>query len=661
MPRLSRRFGECTGGPPADWSSVSERGDILAASPSNSRSPGSRSQSLFPEAVPLEQALRELTWAKSAPAKLVDAVTVGNLARTAKELRKLLRIRRKGRPHAEALVALLSARQADGSEPLDSPFPSTLAEIFLRCVLADEFAGCDETLQEYFAESRGPVSPVNEEFAAAALLLKFSCLHLEDETLLELVTWLGRHVPRIDTEALEKPVSLERLLEAEALIVHGRALPFLKGAQKRVVAGRRLMRNWLKRELDLAGRPHARWIGALEEILATLATAALGSELCGEVLWDEQDAERLRNLAESVLALGSPGQFAFLGAPASIVQAIQGLGVYDWNDSPLLVLQGWAAAGERRGKREGTVHGTWSLPDESWQSDDSLWAAMRSDWISPADACRVLHHERLPQLDIVLRDIAAIAGDWGLSWSVNNEPVPLKKGWKCECWFSDDEVDYLELTQEFDSEEGEPASNGERDSRWQGTLIVRQVIFAKQDQCLVLTDSIRTPLDGEVEYESVLPVVGDFEWAQDSMTRECALMSKRLRVRVVPLGLPQQRVAFGVGGITFENNAIKLRQTGQRTAMYVPLVLEWSPARKRQPVDWTRLTVAEEGRKVTANEAAGFRVRVGDDQWFLYHELKVGRMPKSVMGVHTLNETVFSRFTREGTIRDLLLVEGDRS
>jgi hypothetical protein len=147
----------------------------------------------------------------------------------------------------------------------------------------------------------------------------------------------------------------------------------------------------------------------------------------------------------------------------------------------------------------------------------------------------------------------------------------------------------------------------------------------------------------------------------DSMTRECALISKRLRLRVLPLGLPQERVRPVHGAITYHENRIVTTQSSAGGALYVPLLLEWAPARRREPVDWTQLTVAEEGRKVSPSEAAGFRLRVGEDQWFLYHELKVGRMPKSVIGVHTLNETVFSRFTPEGTIRDLLLVEGDRS
>ena len=91
--------------------------------------------------------------------------------------------------------------------------------------------------------------------------------------------------------------------------------------------------------------------------------------------------------------------------------------------------------------------------------------------------------------------------------------------------------------------------------------------------------------------------------------------------------------------------------------LVAPVVIDWAPQRRKADVEWRRLTVASDGQPVPSSDAFGFRLRIGELHLIVYRGLRNNDQPRTVLGMHTRNETVIGRFTKSGIIDPLLLVE----
>jgi hypothetical protein len=91
--------------------------------------------------------------------------------------------------------------------------------------------------------------------------------------------------------------------------------------------------------------------------------------------------------------------------------------------------------------------------------------------------------------------------------------------------------------------------------------------------------------------------------------------------------------------------------------MYVPIVFDWSPARREAEAFWRRLTVSEARQPVPADVAAGYRLQVASNQWLIYHSLQKCGGARSVLGHHTWNESVIGSFRRNGEVAPLIVIE----
>ena len=86
-------------------------------------------------------------------------------------------------------------------------------------------------------------------------------------------------------------------------------------------------------------------------------------------------------------------------------------------------------------------------------------------------------------------------------------------------------------------------------------------------------------------------------------------------------------------------------------------MIDWSPERRRDESHWRRLTVAEQGARVTPDQACGYRLQIGTRQWIFYHSLQAPRVPRTIIGQHMAYETLIGRFTAEGDVDPLVMVE----
>ncbi len=416
-------------------------------------------------------------------------------------------------------------------------------------------------------------------------------------------------------------------------------------------AAREGWRSWLANACDDQGMPHrsrtspSLWLGAL-----TRATQdALSAELD---LWNEEDLQRLRRLGERLAAWTQPGLGLVLAADstAAPLNLQMFLKLTGWKkQSPprrlvdaavdVAAAQGGRGNRPRKQPRQPPRIRNRSIP--SAQSDAARAALLRTDWGWDAALCKVDHSGPRILFEGVLAGARWLAGPWDLELSLDDTPLSLAGGWKCDCWYSDHEADFLELVCDLA----------------EGMMVVRQVFLARQEPLLVLMDAVRgVPPQRSVQCRARLPLAAGVEVERDGLTRELQLVFRSRRVRVFPVHLPPQRGTSAPGALDAAGDDLLCTMSGRGSVCQV-LMLDWSDRHGQAPADWTPLSVAEEGRRLSSSEAVASRLRVGDRHWFYWHNLTRGKVARSALGHHSASETVIARFSAQGTVEPLVHVE----
>ena len=231
-----------------------------------------------------------------------------------------------------------------------------------------------------------------------------------------------------------------------------------------------------------------------------------------------------------------------------------------------------------------------------------------------------------------------LAGDFQSELVVDGTAVPTVGDWKSACWSSDEDGDYLEV-QLFCSD---------------NVRIDRQFLLSRRGHFALFADAVIPAAPAKIEYRLSLPVADGVSVKSDAQTRECGVGS----ARVFPVGLPQDRV-LSTPGNCFENSGrLDLTQVALGRGLYLPVVFDWHPKRRRAAADWRSLTVTELGRVVSPDAAAGHRLRVGKQQLLIYRGLAATQEARSVLGHHTRFETVIGSIDA-GVVAPIIMVETD--
>lgn len=415
----------------------------------------------------------------------------------------------------------------------------------------------------------------------------------------------------------------------------------LKGSRKLLKETTGLIRSCLDAATDNDGTPQPQWLPTLVESLSCLARISTFAEVCSQKLWNKSYQTRLTGLLERSLSLCSPQHHAFalsntsldLGRLDAIAAALG-----ESQDSGLRrLIRSWSNASAPSTKKVSD----WHLPEETHQSDWASLACLRSGWASPVDQCVVIHDSMSLQLDVVVADQPLFMGAWKHELKLDGKSVRGVDEWVCSCWFADAEVNFMELIQDVGNE----------------ARVVRQVILDREHHQLVLNHAVHAPDAMKIAYRASLPFAGDWTVEADSATRELALSTGSVSVRVYPLSLPQDRVTKADGSLITTATHFTAEQQIEGDRLFASTVFDWSPKHARKPVDWTRLTVAQNGQLEPHHQAAAFRYRVGKDQRLLYHSLAEPEIPRTVLGLHTDKETVFAKLTTKGEFAPIVEVE----
>ncbi len=278
----------------------------------------------------------------------------------------------------------------------------------------------------------------------------------------------------------------------------------------------------------------------------------------------------------------------------------------------------------------------------SWQSDEGRLALLRSSTDTDADSVLVDWHSGAIHLQVHAAGTLVFCGHWHWSARLNDEPAAGPAAWRCSCWFDDTECVFLELEAD--------CGNGLRG--------VRQIMLATRERFLMLTDSVTSGgPEPRLQLTTAIPFAEATASEPDPVTRELRLTRGPAHVRTIPAWLEDDRVQHTFGQCQAHDGQLECSAVGAG-GVTLPLVLDWHPKRTSAPADWTRLTVTEARRCNGAHEAAGFRIRIGSFQLLVYRSLIAGRDSRAVLGLHTWDETVYTRVPgRDCAMETLVSVE----
>jgi hypothetical protein len=286
-------------------------------------------------------------------------------------------------------------------------------------------------------------------------------------------------------------------------------------------------------------------------------------------------------------------------------------------------------------RRNGARPGKSTFP--VFQSDQSRLACLRDDWRPTADSMLVSHQGRFPTLEMALGGATLLSGDWEIELQIDGQHVE-PADWSCVCWYSDDDGDYLELQ-----------------TRPAGVRVERQIFLSRTDDFALLADAVTANEKSKIEMTSRLPLSPDCAALAQTQTRECRLLCGGAAARIFPLALNCPRFEGTAGRLSATDDRLELHQSGLG-GLYAPLVLDWHPGRRRSSAAWRRLTVALGGVAVPPGEASGFLLEIGLSKWLIYRSLARTLEPRSVLGQHTMYETLMGRFVR-GDVEPIVQVE----
>ncbi len=429
----------------------------------------------------------------------------------------------------------------------------------------------------------------------------------------------------------------------------------LRGSGKRLRAGRDYHRDMLEDSTDTDGTPHARYLERLSLSIAAYVRSTDAGELFGRPLWNRRSNDRFHGLVERAAALCQPdGRLALSNgaslAPVSLLRTasvLAGLNSREAAVQRLMLLPDdtpLESPGNSRPRKHRPRQNRAKIAKAERPSSQSDWAeliCLRNNWLRGSDSCVITHDQLDARISLTAFDIPLLDGCCPTETRVGETPVEPDAPWECVCWFSDKDADYVELQRACQND----------------VVLLRQILLSGNDHLLYLADTVTTTGSHPITHSLRLPLAKDTLAKQGTLTRDVTLSQARLRARVVPLSLEPHRVIQTGGRLWAEDRDLVLEQTAIGSGVHLPLVIDWSPERRRDAAGWRRLTVAEQGAPVGPDRACGYRLKIGAHQWIFYHSLTPPRVPRTVIGQHMAYETLIGEFQREGNVAPLVMVE----
>lgn len=482
----------------------------------------------------------------------------------------------------------------------------------------------------------------------------------------------------IDPE--ENPL-LHQLLAGELGWFLGTVLSDWKPARLAVVSAKKAFADGFETILDGGGLPKPQFLSVHRELLASWTRVLeLGrifdsppwrTNIQREYEWSVLQALRLARKDGTQVFTAPPGtdpvaekrtsnEFARMMEKAVMLDS-------DENDRnlALVILPGRRTIDGK--KREDVLEKP--LPEETYVSDSSQFACMRTAWQFSEPALYVRYGDIVPEMDDFPLKIETLpfggwtdramqielshrgqtlwCGAWHSLVKLNGKTLSPLEPWSENCTIRESSHTYMELELPLE----------------QDRLIQRHILFMNEEKIVFLADSIvcsTPPKEGEmafIEYEAGIPVNLSIEVRTDPEANELLFCAKKGPIlRACPIALPEWKQHESTGEFTFEENSIRLRMHVQGNSLFTPLIFDLNSARLNKPYTWRKLTVGENLEIVPDDIATGYRVQFAKDQFLIYRSL-VPPANRTFLGHNLVSDFLFARFEPEKGVESILEIE----
>lgn len=460
---------------------------------------------------------------------------------------------------------------------------------------------------------------------------------------------LAQHAGGISLE--EHPLE-RQLLGGELPLIIAYLFPELKRCRKLVRPAGRLLSEGICELLDGEGLPHCDFVPQLGPLLACWTRCQLVAEAAasagkssgfGKHLLSKdarlqyewlvrQSLRLLRADRQYALGNGSPPM------PSDLLRIALKLSGDPSDDSAAARLLGRSvvAKPKRNPPPEPSVYSEWAET-----------AVMRCNWKPKSAHVAIAFGNRQLQLELALGKHVLFKGPWEAELTVDDNRLALADDYSEVCWFSDEDVDYLELEAPLD----------------EGWKLQRHVLLAKRDEFLWLGDAVvpaspnDPPRAAAITYGGTLQLSDQFQWVPAEETLEGQLVNDKIEVLAIPLALPEWQAARPAGALLCQDQQFRLEQQGAGSGLFATLFFDLNRKRARKGITWRQLTVAENLAIQPAEVAVGYRVHSGSHQWLFYRSLAPPKQ-RTVFGQHLSSEMLAARFKTDGTVDTLIEIEG---
>lgn len=287
-----------------------------------------------------------------------------------------------------------------------------------------------------------------------------------------------------------------------------------------------------------------------------------------------------------------------------------------------------------------------SLPEAYHHGEEAKIAVMFPDWDVRRGRVHLDYGDADPNLELFAGRVAVLAGRCQTMIEIDDQPQRESGPWELTCEYTDDDVHYVEIEQPWTG----------------GIMLQRQVMLIRDDRCLLFADGV-LPKDGSAEdagnirYHCRLPLADSIQAEPDPQTREIYLGDGRPRGLVIPLSANEWRIGPSDATLKVTDDHHLLMTSSGAGRLYVPLWFDFQQRRLSRKRTWRQLTVAEDLRIVDRNEAVGYRVQLGSEQWLVYRSLS-RRGCRTVLGKHLIADFYGARFdTGDGSLEELVTVD----
>ncbi len=430
----------------------------------------------------------------------------------------------------------------------------------------------------------------------------------------------------------------QQLLAGELPLTLAWILPEISACASLAKTARTLLSDGIMDLLD-EGLPRGQHLPIAQPLLACWTRSALIGEALKKASFRSGAQDQYRNFVRHTVCLSRPdGSLMLTPAGDASKEGLldAALAVVDddfatASAEALFFGQSPPLNGKRRLLLPSAVHSEWSE-----------LAVLRAHWSKNSPALTVNYSGGEIASELMSQQRIVWSGRCDPHVRINGALAGKVERWEEVCWFTDDDVHYLEVEAEIGS----------------GWKVQRQFLLARTDAVLFIADAIVGPTSATIDYSCTWPTPAQVAFSPAVETCEGTLHAGTRRLaNVVPLSLPEWRSdGRRSGSLQSNDGGLCLQVSRPAQRLYVPLMLDLEPWRIKRELTWRQLAVGHNLVPQTPDVAVGYRVQFYKQHWLIYRSL-AERASRTVLGQNIYSEFVFSRFNRGGDSETLIEIE----